>query len=241
LNNWIEQRRSGELDEEAKGAVAVPAATVVLLRDGLTGLEVLLARRSSKLAFHGGAWVFPGGRIDPADWGDAPDDLPRAARMAAVREAKEEAGVDVDPDALIHLSNWTTPEGTPKRFATWFFAGPALGGDEIADGSEMDKVQWFRPADALAARDEGEIELAPPQYVTLLDLREVATVADALHGISAATPIDYLPRFAFMEGGGAVCVYPEDVAYADLSQMETPGPRHRLLLGSETWEYIRDS
>ena len=93
------------------------------------GLEVLLGRRSSKLAFHGGAWVFPGGRIDPDDYGDDPDDLDAAARRAAVREAKEEAGVDVDPDALVHLSNWTTPEISPKRFATWFFAGPVAGGD----------------------------------------------------------------------------------------------------------------
>ena len=53
-------------------------------------------------------------------------------------------------------------------------------------------------------------------------------------------PIDYLPRFHFIEGGGAVCVYPEDVAYDDLGELETPGPRHRLLLGGENWEYIRD-
>src|SRR5262249_22587229 len=69
LNNWIEQRRSGKWDEAAKGVVAAPAATVVLVRDGERGLEVLLGRRSSKLAFHGGAWVFPGGRIDPVDYG----------------------------------------------------------------------------------------------------------------------------------------------------------------------------
>jgi 8-oxo-dGTP pyrophosphatase MutT (NUDIX family) len=240
LNNWIEQRRTGEFAQAAQGVVAAPAATVVLLRDGDTGLEVLLARRSSKLVFHGGAWVFPGGRIDPGDYGDAPDDLARAARLAAVREAKEEAGVDVDADALVHLSNWTTPEGSPKRFATWFFAGPVRGGDEVADGSETDKLQWFRPAEALAARAAGEIELAPPQYVTLLDLREVATVADAMQSIAAATPIDYLPRFHFIDGGGAMCVYPEDVAYDDFEKLDSPGPRHRLLLGGERWEYIRD-
>jgi 8-oxo-dGTP pyrophosphatase MutT (NUDIX family) len=240
LNNWIEQRRSGEFAEAAKGAVAAPAATVVLLRDGESGLEVLLARRASKLAFHGGAWVFPGGRIDPDDYANAPDDLLGAARRAAAREAMEEAGVDVDADALIHLSNWTTPEGAPKRFATWFFAGRVRGGEEVADGSEMDKIQWFRPAEALEARATGEIELAPPQYVTLLDLRETATVAEALAAIETAVAIDYLPRFHFIEGGGAVCVYPEDVAYDDLSKLETPGPRHRLMLGGENWEYIRD-
>lgn len=239
MNNWIEQRRNGEFAEASKGVEAAPAATVVLLRDGDGGLEVLLARRSSKLAFHGGAWVFPGGRIDPDDYGDAPDDLPRAARCAAVREAMEEAAVDVDGDALVHLSNWTTPEGAPKRFATWFFAGPVRSGDEVADGSEMDKVQWFRPADALAARDAGEIELAPPQYVTLLDLSETASVADAMAAIGAAVAIDYLPRFHFIEGGSAICVYPEDVAYDDIAKLDAPGPRHRLLLGGESWEYVR--
>ena len=45
-------------DGRPTGAAAVPAATVVLIRDGRDGLEVLLARRSSQLAFHGGAWVF---------------------------------------------------------------------------------------------------------------------------------------------------------------------------------------
>src|ERR1700730_13177947 len=123
---------------------AAPAATVVLLRDGATGLEVLLARRSSKLAFHGGAWVFPGGRIDPEDYADDPGELEAAARSAPAREAKEEAGVDVDADALVHLSNWTTPEISPKRFATWFFAGRVAGGDEVADGAGTEAVRGVR-------------------------------------------------------------------------------------------------
>ena len=52
---------------------AIPAATVVLLRDAPGGVETLMLRRNSKLAFAGGAWVFPGGRIDPEDYpGGAP-------------------------------------------------------------------------------------------------------------------------------------------------------------------------
>ncbi|MFM8861560.1 MAG: NUDIX hydrolase, partial [Acidimicrobiia bacterium] len=53
--------------------IPVPAATVVLVRDaidGRPGVEVLLARRNSKIYFAGGAWVFPGGRIDVEDHGD---------------------------------------------------------------------------------------------------------------------------------------------------------------------------
>ena len=212
----------------------------MLLRDGATGLEVLLARRSSKLAFHGGAWVFPGGRIDPADYADDQDDLAAAARRAAVREAKEEAGVDVDAAALVHLSNWTTPEVSPKRFATWFFAGPVAGGTEVADGAETEALQWFGPDEALVAHAGGEIELAPPQYVTLLELREFATVDDAVARIAAAQVVDYTPRIHFIEGEGAVCVYTDDVAYHDLALLDVDGPRHRLYLRDDTWDYVRD-
>lgn len=54
----------------------LPSATVILLRDAGDSLETLLLRRNSQLAFHGGAWVFPGGRIDPEDHtADAPDDV----------------------------------------------------------------------------------------------------------------------------------------------------------------------
>jgi 8-oxo-dGTP pyrophosphatase MutT (NUDIX family) len=218
-------------------AVPAPAATVVLVRDAPDGLEVLLAKRSSKLAFHGGAWVFPGGRIDPGDYADAPEDLLAAARRAAGREAKEEAGVDVDSDAPVHLSNWTTPEISAKRFATWFFIGEVTGGVEAADGTETDSLRWFHPADALAARDAGEIELAPPQWITLGWLRDHASVTEAIAAATLGEVVEYTPRFHFMEGGGAVCVYNEDIAYDDLGRLEDPGPRHRLYLRDTAWEY----
>jgi 8-oxo-dGTP pyrophosphatase MutT (NUDIX family) len=236
-NSWIEERRAR--GGEPTGVEAAPAATVVVLRDGDVGLEVLLARRSSKLKFHGGAWVFPGGRIDPEDYGDTPDDLEAAARRAAAREAMEEAGVEVAPDSLVHVSNWTTPEISPKRFATWFFAGPVIGGNELADGAETEALQWFRPGEALAAHKAGEIELAPPQYVTLLELGAHATVDDAMRAMDTAEAIDYTPRFHFIEGGGALCVYAEDVAYDDLTLLDAPGRRHRLTLQDGDWRYER--
>jgi 8-oxo-dGTP pyrophosphatase MutT (NUDIX family) len=240
LRNWAERAR--DADGTPSGADAKPAATVAVLRDGEHGLETLLLRRSSKLAFHGGAWVFPGGRIDDEDWHDG-DDILRAAARAAVREANEEAGIDLDVDSLVHLSNWTTPEISPKRFATWFFAAPADAeiAEVVADGVESDAVHWFRPADALAARAAGEIELAPPQYVTLLWLLDHADVAAALAGVAATTPTDFTPRFHFLDGGGAICVYVGDVAWDDLAQIDAPGPRHRLLMpAAADWVYQRD-
>lgn len=43
------------------------AATGILLRESGSGTEVLFQRRSEGLAFMGGAWVYPGGKVDPAD------------------------------------------------------------------------------------------------------------------------------------------------------------------------------
>lgn len=66
------------------------AATVLLLRETAGALEVLMVRRHAAIAFMGGMWVFPGGRLDEADAApDARRRLPAgaAARMARLRSA----------------------------------------------------------------------------------------------------------------------------------------------------------
>jgi 8-oxo-dGTP pyrophosphatase MutT (NUDIX family) len=90
---------------------AVPAATVLLLRDGGDGLEVFMLERHVESEFAGGALVFPGGKVDdgdrrlaPARWSgidlvaaaavfDVEEDLALGLHVAAVRETFEEAGV----------------------------------------------------------------------------------------------------------------------------------------------------
>ena len=92
---------------------AHPAATVVLVRPGAGGLEVLLTRRPSTMAFAAGMMVFPGGRVDAADsdpglaarsvltpaaaaerlGGSAEPELAAALHVAAIRELFEEAGI----------------------------------------------------------------------------------------------------------------------------------------------------
>ena len=76
----------------------IPAATVVVMRDVAGGPpEILMVERSRAMAFAGGAMVFPGGRVDPGDRALAAligrDDDDGAGRIAAVREAIEEAGL----------------------------------------------------------------------------------------------------------------------------------------------------
>jgi 8-oxo-dGTP pyrophosphatase MutT (NUDIX family) len=81
----------------------VAAATILLLRDGETGLEVFMVRRHHEIEFAAGALVFPGGKasIDDfdAELGDRADGASglsgemRPLAAAAIREAFEEAGV----------------------------------------------------------------------------------------------------------------------------------------------------
>jgi 8-oxo-dGTP pyrophosphatase MutT (NUDIX family) len=110
----------------------IAAATVLLVRDDPRGLEVLMLRRNSKIAF-GGMWVFPGGRVDPHEMG--PDEL-QSARQAAVRETSEEVGLAITASDLVTWSHWQPPtaehmvtKGGPiRRFSTWFFIAPAPPG-----------------------------------------------------------------------------------------------------------------
>lgn len=217
-------------------AIAHPAATVVLLRERNCGCEVLLVRRNAQLTFHGGAWVFPGGRLDPADYADAHDTV-AAARRAAVREAREEAGLVLAPDALVLVSRWITPTPLPKRFDTWFFAGLGSDAPVEIDGSEIHDHRWVTPADALAAQRAREIELPPPTFVTITRLARHGCAADALAAFALGPMETFEPRLCPVEGG-AVTLYAGDAGY-DAGDLECPGPRHRLWIREDGWHYER--
>ena len=93
------------LDPDDPMPPATPAATLVIFRnDPASGApQLLMVQRSKTMRFAGGAAVFPGGRVDQADFDlaqtlGAQDDDQRAelaARIAAVRETLEETGLAV--------------------------------------------------------------------------------------------------------------------------------------------------
>lgn len=90
-------RIRGILDGSLEPVAPRLAVTVVLVRDGAEGLEVLLLRRNPRLAFAPGRYVFPGGSVEPSDaeepaWRGA---APQTASLivAGVRETFEECGV----------------------------------------------------------------------------------------------------------------------------------------------------
>lgn len=217
---------------------AIPAATVVLLRDSESGPEVLMLRRNSKLDFVGGAWVFPGGRIDPGDTDpERPEDQLSAARRAAVRETLEESGLAVDGDELVWFSHWTPPPEAPKRFATWFFAARAPRGGVTIDDGEIKAHRWFLPARALEQRNSLEIELAPPTWITLEQLAGFSDVDGVLAALAGGEPEYFMTRLGLVDGG-AVVMYHGDAGYED-GDPEREGGRHRLWMLESGWRYER--
>ena len=216
-----EWRKQFERDGEAP---AIPAATVVVLRDGPDGPESLMLRKNSRLAF-GGMWVFPGGRIDDGDH-DGTSDLIAAARNAAAREACEEASIVLHPVNLVHFSYWIPPPIAPKRFATWFFAAEAPADEVRIDDGEIVRHEWMTPTEAMRRRDTGEIELIAPTWVTLHTLRRFSTVADALAGLDRRRPRRYETRIGNGEHG-PISLWHGDAGYPT-GDASVPGPRHRL-------------
>ena len=185
----------------AKAAVAgqppvtpIPAATVVPLRDGPRGLEVLLLKRNEALVFAPGAWVFPGGRIDAGDYAAGGGDEAEAARTAACREAREEAGLVLDPAGCTPFSHWTTPPHQPRRFSTWFFLADARHCEAVRiDAMEIVDFGWHAPAAALQAASEGVLAMIRPTLATLRELQHVADTASALERARVQPPQVFEP------------------------------------------------
>jgi 8-oxo-dGTP pyrophosphatase MutT (NUDIX family) len=192
-----------------------PAATVIVARPALAGIEVLALRRGDRSRFAPGFVVFPGGVIEPQDrtlaaslFGD-PEEAPRAC---ALRELYEEAGLlltsagliggspgssiealSFDPpptEALAEVARWVAPEFLEVRFDARFYAAEAPTGLEpVADGIEIDRAWWAGPAELLAEAQAGDAPLMWPTLVTLRALADCLSVEDVLR-----LQVDQVPR-----------------------------------------------
>ena len=133
--------RAGEFDRQSRPAV--DAATVLVLRDGDGGLEVLVQERHVETDFVGGALVFPGGRVEDAD-----------------RDIDPELVTGGDPAAVAEVM------GTDERGARGLLVGAAreafeeagilfaLRDGEPVDAALLDDPVVERERVALAARDD---------------------------------------------------------------------------------------
>jgi 8-oxo-dGTP pyrophosphatase MutT (NUDIX family) len=222
------------------GDEAIPAATVIVLRDRGGGVETLLLRRNSRLGFAAGMWVFPGGRVDPADMGDDTDaDEVLTARRAAAREAREEAGIELSADALVPFAHWTPDiDSRHRRFATWFFVAEAPASSVVIDGGEIVDHVWATAHDALALHSSGEVELLPPTFVTLFELAAHGSVADVLEAARQRDLPRFFTRMVHVDGLATVALWEGDAGY-DARDPSIDGAQHRLLMGSLPWRYLK--
>jgi glyoxylase-like metal-dependent hydrolase (beta-lactamase superfamily II)/8-oxo-dGTP pyrophosphatase MutT (NUDIX family) len=132
-----------------------PAATIVVVRDGAAGIEVLLSRRADGTDYTSGAWVFPGGIVDARDRDAHPacyglDDAEASARLglaqggldffvAAIRESFEESGL---------------------------LFGRAVGDDDdVLDGEAADRLAPWRGL--LHRRERGIAEMCAEEGIRL--------------------------------------------------------------------------
>jgi 8-oxo-dGTP pyrophosphatase MutT (NUDIX family) len=224
-------------DSSATAPEIRPASTVVLLRDTQDGLETLLLKRNKALMFAAGAWVFPGGALDPEDLDEAAGDVVAASRIAAAREAQEESGLLPRLEDMVLLSHWTTPEGEPRRFSTWIYAAPLAADDEVViDGGEIHDSRWIGVREAAAEHEAGQLSMLPPTYVTLCNLARYATVAEMVATERESPVPEVFPVFS-NDGEQLMVMFRGDAGY-DSGNGSLRGARHRAVLDGRRWEYL---
>lgn len=211
----------------------IPAATVILLRDGQNGLETLMLRRNLSLKSFGGAWVFPGGKVDPAD---APGggDIERA-KAASCRETHEETGLTIAAKDLVSLSHWIPPVQEKRRFSTRFFLAKAPSSDVKIDEGEIHDFSWVSPKSVIRNAPDSNLLIMPPTYVSLHDISRFSSVDETLSAISLQSDELFMTKFQRTETG-FVTYWEKDAAYEN-DDLAAAGPRRRLVTGANEWKY----
>ena len=280
-----------ELNSEAVETPPRPAATVVMLRDAPAGMEVFLLKRHRLSDVLGGAYVFPGGKVDPLDAElDAQAHLDQSHAelrlclnevevatvtatslyVAALREVFEESGVlfahgatlektsqagvllraghgfaamlaqlgvRLQTRSVLPWSRWITPKTptvTNKRFDTRFFVSEIpLGQIARHDDHEATESIWLTPRDALQRYWQREIELAPPQIMSLAHLSHYRRVRDVLHAARQRRPPVIAPEPFQLDGARVIC-YPGDARHS-IQERALPGPS-RLIYRNKRFE-----
>jgi len=174
----------------------LPAATLLLLRDGGTGLEVLMLERHRD-AFFSSAMVFPGGQVDASDRAPATlarcravpgvSDAELAFRVAAIRESFEEAGI------LLARRRGAESLAAAHDLPAGDFAALLTGGEiELATDRLVPFAHWVTPERSpkrydtrffLARAPEGQTAAADGrEAVEILWLSPQAALAEAEAG-----------------------------------------------------------
>ena len=93
---------------------------------------------------------------------------------------------------LTLYSRWITPISEPKRYDTYFFLAQLYEHELVspqADQSETVDSQWFSPKEAIELHQKGQMFLAPPTLITLIELDRYTSFADILQEDRDVRPI----------------------------------------------------
>ena len=127
------------------------------------------------------------------------------AGSASLAEVLGRRGLVLRTDLLTPWARWITPEASPRRFDTWFFAAALPPGQAAtaapeghADPGESESGAWLRPASALEAARAGQMTLLPPTAVTLGELAGHPDVPAILARRQVITP--RLPKVIVEDG-----------------------------------------
>lgn len=233
----------------------IDAATVILLRQSdIAPIEVLLLCRGNSKTVMNNAWVFPGGKKDPADAARSPQiihslkgapeillnepelDSREAASLyaAACRETEEETGVRIEPTALLPWSRWITPNSPAmmkKRFdARFFIAQMPESQTATHDGVEATDSMWLAPHRALRRYVDEEITLAPPQIMSLAALARFNSIEDCMGHSETVKPPCIQPGVLKRDDGTRVLTYPGDSEHP-VTERLLPGPTRLIWRG----------
>jgi 8-oxo-dGTP pyrophosphatase MutT (NUDIX family) len=190
-----------------------PAASLILLRRGgrhrQRGVEVLLVRRTPEASFMPGVWVFPGGVVESDEAvprgiegeDSAADGVELAHRACAVRELREEAGIELPSELELRpWSRWITPEAAPVRFDTRFYVALAPAhSPPRPDGAETTEAAWISPREALERHRTDEMPLVFP---TIKHLEALLPYAEAREVLEAARNREIVPVVPRVVGKG---------------------------------------
>ena len=208
-------------------------------------------------------FVFPGGGIDPKldahledpsldreldealshldwrAWGFSIFSEAQMSLRAALRETREEAGLNLRPQGLQALNcvaHWLTPPITTKRYDTYFWAASCdLTQEVIIDGHEISDFGWWSPKAALEAYAQGEIDLAPPTFCLLTEMARHQDPSQYILNASSSPPAEAICPHLLRGPQLSLCL-PGD--YAHPQSVDQTGTRRRLtrIDGRWTWD-----
>ncbi len=192
-------------DADDGGVVPRHAASLIVLRSGDAGPEMLMGLRGAGHRFMPNCLVFPGGAVDPEDLfapvastlhedtrrhlAKAADDrLVHGLGVACARELEEETGLTLGSPAELEkirfLCRMVTPPESPVRFNARFLMVDAdcVSGTIVGSG-ELEGLEYFGLDDALA------LNVALPTRQVLNHLRRYLEMSVAEREARVATPV----------------------------------------------------